>query len=92
MMTTSKSRNVINESYAKFRYMNCFHNFLYSRKYDLIRLTPYDQQRCISQFCDITKGKILQKFPQPEKRDYQVAALSSLQPNLKMWLLLLQYL
>ena len=24
MVTTSKSRNVINESYAKFRYMNCF--------------------------------------------------------------------
>ena len=31
-----------------------FLNFLYSQKYDLIRLTPYHWQPCISHFCDIT--------------------------------------
>ena len=42
-----------------------FHNFLYSQKYDLIRLTPYHWQPCISQFCDITKAwfcKISRRF------------------------------
>ena len=32
-----------------------FHNYPYSQKYDLIRLTPYHWQPCISQFRDITK-------------------------------------
>ena len=33
-----------------------FPQFPYSRKYDLICLTPYHWQPCISQFCGITKG------------------------------------
>ena len=43
-----------------------FHNYPYSQKYHLIRLTPYhwQLQPCISQFCDITNGMILQKFSQ----------------------------
>ena len=55
-----------------------FHNSLYLRKYDLIRLTPYHWQTCISQFCDITKSIILRKFLQTKKRDYQLVAVSSL--------------
>ena len=38
--------------------------FLYSRKCDLVRLTADHWQLCISQFYDITKGIILQKFSQ----------------------------
>ena len=33
-----------------------FHNSSCSRKYVLIRLTPYHWQICILQFCDMTKG------------------------------------
>ena len=33
-----------------------FHDSPYSRKYDLIRVTPYHWHPCISQFCNITKG------------------------------------
>ena len=57
---------------------NLFYNFLYLLKHDLTRLTAYHWQPCISQFCDITKGIILQKFLQTKKRDYRLAALSSL--------------
>ena len=46
-----------------------FHNFLCSRKYDLIHLTSYHGQPCILQFCDITKGITLQKFSRTKKRD-----------------------
>ena len=55
-----------------------FNNFLYLRKYDLICLPPYHWQPCISQFCDITKGIILQNFLQIKKRDYQLPAVSCL--------------
>ena len=55
-----------------------FHNFLYSRKYDLIRLTPYHWQPCILQFCDIKKGIILQKFLLTKKCDFQLVTVSSL--------------
>ena len=39
-------------------------------------MTPYHWQPCISQFSDITKGIILQKFSQTKKRDYQLIAVS----------------
>ena len=39
-----------------------FHNFRFSWKYDLISLTLNQWQPCISQFRDITKRIILQKF------------------------------
>ena len=55
-----------------------------------MHLTPHHWQPRISQICDITKGIILQKFLQTKKRDYQLVAVSSLQPNLKLWLLLLE--
>ena len=55
-----------------------FHYSLYSQKYHLIRLIPHHWQLCILQFCDITKGIILQKFLQTEKRDYQLVAVRSL--------------
>ena len=58
-----------------------FLNFLYWRKYDLIRLTPYHWQPCILQFCDIKKAVILQKFSPTKKRDYQLVAVSSLSEN-----------
>ena len=66
-----------------------FVNSLYSPKYDLIPLTPYHCQPCISQFCSIIMGLILQIFSQTKKRDYQLVAVSSHWPNLKIWLLLL---
>ena len=55
-----------------------FHNSPYSQKYDLICFTPYLWQPCISQFCDITKGIILQKFMQIKKRNYHLVPVSSL--------------
>ena len=64
-----------------------FQNFFYLGKYDLILLTSYHWQTCISQFWNITKGiLILQKFLHIKKRDYQLVAVSSLaylSPNLK---------
>ena len=36
--------------------LTLFHNSPYSRKYVLIRLTPYHWQPCVSQFCDVAKG------------------------------------
>ena len=70
-----------------------FHNFRYLRKYDSICLTLYHCQPCIRSFPDITKGLILQKFLQANKRDYQhLIAVSSLllSPNLKTWQLSLE--
>ena len=55
-----------------------FYNFLFLQTYDLIRLTPHHWQPCISQFCDITKGIVLQKILQTKRRDYQLVAVSSL--------------
>ena len=55
-----------------------FHNFLCLRKYDLIGLIRYHWQSCISKFCGITKGIILQKFLQTKKLDFQLVAVSSL--------------
>ena len=43
----------------------------------LIRLTSY-WQLCISQLSDITKDINLKKLSQTKKRDYQLAAVSSL--------------
>ena len=54
-----------------------FHNFLYLRKRSLIRLDPYHWQLLISQFFDIIKGIILQKFWLTKKRDYQLVAVTS---------------
>ena len=42
------------------------------------------------QYDFITKGIILQKFSQTKKRDYQLVAVSRLQPNLKTWQRLLE--
>ena len=42
-----------------------------------IRLTPYQWQSCVSQFCNITKGIILQNFSQTKKRDYQLVAMTT---------------
>ena len=64
-----------------------FHKTLYFRKFDLIRLTPHHWQPCISQFCDITKSIILQKFLHSKKGDCQLVAVNILQPNMKIWLL-----
>ena len=47
-----------------------FHQFRYSRTYDLIRLTPYHWQPCISQFRDISNSITLQKLSQTKKCDY----------------------
>ena len=47
-------------------------------------LTPYHGQPCISQLCTITKDIFLQKFSKTKKRDYQLVAVSSLSPNLKI--------
>ena len=55
-----------------------------------IRLTLYHWQPCISQFCDITKGIILQKLSQAKKSDYHLVAVSSPGSNPKTWLLLLE--
>ena len=53
------------------------HNFISLQKHNLIRLTPYHCQPCLhTHFCDITKGKISQKFLQTKKRDYQLVAVS----------------
>ena len=52
-------------------------NSRYSIKYD-IRITQYHWQPCISQFCDITKGIILQKFSKTKTRDYQLVAVKGL--------------
>ena len=46
-----------------------FYNSPYSRKYELIRLTPYHWQPCTLQFFDITKGMILQNFSLTKNRD-----------------------
>ena len=54
----------------------CFHNSLYSQKYDLIRLTPNHWQPCILQFYDVAKRIILQKFSQNKKRDQQLVSLA----------------
>ena len=53
-----------------------FHNLPCLRKHDLIRLTPYHWQNCISQFCDITKDTTLQKFSKTKKSNYQLVAVS----------------
>ena len=55
-----------------------FHNSFYSRKYNLIRLTPNHCQPCILQICDILKGIISEKFSQTNKRDNQLVTVSSL--------------
>ena len=39
-----------------------FHNCSYSQKNGLYCLTLHHWQPCISQFCDIKKGTILQNF------------------------------
>ena len=55
-----------------------FSQFFLFAKYDLIRLTPYHWQPCISQVRDIRKGMVLLNFSQTKKRDYQLVALISL--------------
>ena len=55
-----------------------FHNFLYLRKYDLISFDFVPLSTLHSQFCDFTKGIILQKFLQTKKRDFHLVAVRSL--------------
>ena len=66
MRTTSGNKEVL---------QTFFHN---SRKYNLIRLTPYHWQSRISQFRAITNDIILQKFSQSKKHYYQLVAVCSL--------------
>ena len=82
-MRTNWSHKVVHQTFFQ-------NKSLYLRKCDLVLSTSYHLATSMSQFFDIKIRVILQKFSHTKKRDCQLTVVSSLYPNLIIWLLLLK--